>query len=125
MTEQPQGIRAFDLVAPIKTMVPLRSPLLWGADLTAARARAEAEKKALRARLEAEETAARAEWKALCDRVAATPALAAVLTIHNPWCGPYDDHVGCAECIEADSYESTRNVDWPCDTYKAIKENTP
>ena len=31
-------------------------------------------------------------------------------------------HVGCTGCVEGYDYGEMRTVEWPCETYKAIRE---
>lgn len=98
---------------------------LAGGRYRARYAELEAEKTERAQRLTAELAEASADWHALRDRVPhPAAAVTAVLIIHRPW-ATFDGHIGCTECVEAASPEDIRNVDWPCDTYKAIKENTP
>lgn len=73
------------------------------------------------ARQDAERAAALAaaatDWEAVCDRLAGNAPALAALAIHKPssWAG----WLSCAHCREGDESDP---VEWPCETFTAIKE---
>jgi hypothetical protein len=129
MSEQPPGILAHDLPAFRPPAIDTRpysramSPVPLGADATMRqREQARIDNQTRQADLRAERAtqlaAAEADWDGLRARLADNRPALAVLDLHKP-----ADSIYCTTCY--DGHDGGDTVDWPCDTYKAIKENTP
>lgn len=69
-----------------------------------------------RAEQEAQRVAAIAEWESVRERYADSPAVLAVLEIHQP---TVDGSLECQHPVYG--YESDAE-DWPCSTYEAIRD---
>lgn len=116
MTDDAIGVTPFDLAPPVRTLVPMVSPLLRS---DAFRARAERERREREARV-AEAVASAAEaWNALRMWFveAGVRIGVAVLDLHQPVAGY--DRVVCSECLTDENYEATAEA-WPCATYLAL-----
>lgn len=113
------GTFGAELLSQMEALVPLRSPMREypAADAAEVATRAAARHKRARAAL----ADVVAEWKRVRAR-AALPTVSAVLAIHCPQ-EAYERPV-CAECRES-GWDGADPVYWPCNTYTAIKENTP
>ena len=90
--------------------------LLNGTATPEERAIAEARRAAWKADSEARHAAAVAEWQQVRERYAGSPAILAVLDIHQP---ADDGSLDCAHPYFG--YESDPE-DWPCSTYEAIRD---
>jgi hypothetical protein len=126
------GIYAFDLLLPVRPLLPWAWTCPCGATLgpytplrdcrtkpdahAGCRAKAEAERTA---RATAEFEAAIAAWRQVCDQYADTPAVLVVLNLHQPTLG----HAS-AECEHCERYDGTEQVPWPCPTYVAVRDAT-
>lgn len=129
------GIYAFDLLVPVRPLFPGFWTCSCGATLgpytplrdcrtkpdahAGCRAKVEAERTA---RAAAEFEAAIAAWRQAGDQYADTPAVLAVLNLHQPTLGHASAE--CEHCERYDGMEGTEQVPWPCPTYAAIRDTT-
>jgi hypothetical protein len=127
------GIYAFDLLVPVRPLLPGVWTCSCGAILgpytplrhcrtkpdahAGCRAKAEAERTA---RATAEFDAAIAAWRQVCDQYADTPAVLAVLNLHQPTLGHASAE--CDHCEQYDGMEGTEQAPWPCPTYAAVRD---
>jgi hypothetical protein len=90
--------------------------LLDGTATPEEQAAADERKARYKAERDAKHAAAVAEWEATRARYADSPAVLAVLDIHQP------DEDGHLECQHPYFGWESDAEDWPCSTYEAIKE---
>ncbi len=127
------GIYAFDLLVPVHPLLPGAWTCSCGATLgpctplrdcrtksdahAGCRAKAEAERTA---KATAEFEAVIATWLQVCNQYADTPAVLAVLNLHQPTLGHAS--VECEYCERYDGMEGTEQAPWPCPTYAAVRD---
>lgn len=117
---EPTGILTYDLVLPVRPLLPAWTPLRYDpAEMAANARRDEAERRRTEVRVAQEAATALEQWRAFREQYADNPIVTAVLDIHQPETG-YDTVV-CSECEEHNGYEDTQQVTWPCRTYDAMR----